>query len=302
MQAMPFFILIMTVAAVLLSGAPVFAWGPGVHTALCNTLLSHLGLLAPAVAELVAGRADIFRYGCLSADIFIGKGSAYRPGHSHNWATGLRLLESAKSDQLKAFAYGYLTHLAADVVAHNYYVPSMMLKAPKGGVAGHVLVEMQADAHIEWCGIKAGRNFFPRRRDAEAVLLSAVRQTKKTPFRIKKGLYQGGLFLCKAAPKGRSAAFLERLLPINGNAEYLQAMLDTSLSLIVHVLRDPQGSPVLKHDPIGEKALQRAMGMQRQKLFVEEKGPRFPVEAGLLRLPGCGVAFPYLKGTMPSAA
>lgn len=297
---MPFFFSLLLGAALVLTATPAFAWGPGVHTALGNVLLGNLALLAPALRECIVGNANMFLYGCLSADIFIGKGSKYTPGHSHNWATGLRLLESAGNKRLKAFAYGYLSHLAADVVAHNFYVPGMLLKAPTGGTAGHILVEMQADAHIEWCGFKAGRNFLPRRREAEAALLSAVRQTKKAPFRIKKGIYQGSLFLSKAAPKGKSAAFLERMLPQNNGAASLQAALNTALSLTVHCLNNTDASLALQYDPIGESALKAAAAKRRGTSDHNEDAFSLPVE--LLQVPSCGIVFPFLKKTMPSAA
>ena len=102
------------------------AWGPGVHLALGNSVLSNMGCLPPLVAALLGRHRDAFLYGCLSADIFIGKGTNIKPGHSHNWVTGFKLLKSAQDARVLAYAYGYLSHLAADVVAHNYFVPKAL--------------------------------------------------------------------------------------------------------------------------------------------------------------------------------
>jgi hypothetical protein len=106
------------------------AWGPGVHLAMGGTILENLGLVSPFIADILARHRDLFLYGCISADIFIGKGSRIHDGHSHNWDTGFALLHSARDPGLRAYAYGYLSHLAADTVAHNYYVPNILAAAP----------------------------------------------------------------------------------------------------------------------------------------------------------------------------
>ena len=64
-----------------------------------------------------------FLYGSIAADTSIAKKYAAVGRHSHSWAVGFDILDRARDDALKAFSYGYLAHLAADVVAHNAFVP-----------------------------------------------------------------------------------------------------------------------------------------------------------------------------------
>eukprot|EP00828_Plagiopyla_frontata_P032658 TRINITY_DN42528_c0_g1_i1.p2 TRINITY_DN42528_c0_g1~~TRINITY_DN42528_c0_g1_i1.p2 ORF type:complete len:229 (-),score=31.03 TRINITY_DN42528_c0_g1_i1:3-689(-) len=115
------------------------AWGPGMHMVTAHYVLDHLELLAPAVSQLLSENKDAFLYGCLSADIFIGKGSRSKRIHSHNWSTGTTLLESSQSPRLRAYALGYMAHLAADVVAHSYYVPNVLYRVKLRGRVSHVL-------------------------------------------------------------------------------------------------------------------------------------------------------------------
>jgi hypothetical protein len=76
------------------------------------------------------------------ADIILGKKYLPDDKSSHSWDVGLKLLDQAKSWPERAFAYGYLSHLAADSVAHE------ALTEEKGNM-GHTWVEMKADSLID---------------------------------------------------------------------------------------------------------------------------------------------------------
>lgn len=92
-------IILVTLVAIAVAMVPgqALAWGPGVHLALGNSVLANLACLPPLLAALLRRHGSAFLYGCLSADIFIGKGTDFRPGHSHNWVTGFKLLHSARA-------------------------------------------------------------------------------------------------------------------------------------------------------------------------------------------------------------
>lgn len=129
--AVPGVLGVLTAAILLLLPASAWAWGAGAHLVTGNLVLDNLHLLAPALAALLKAHRNDFLYGALSADILIGKGVKKRPDHCHNWDKGFELLGGTAlrlSDDpaLKAYAWGYLAHLAADVVAHNFYVPNML--------------------------------------------------------------------------------------------------------------------------------------------------------------------------------
>lgn len=138
-------ILLLSLLEVLGFASNSLAWGPGVHMAIGNALLANTQLLPAETAALLLSNSAVFLYGCLSADIFIGKGSKAKRRHSHNWKTGFALLAEADKPHLRAYSLGYLSHLSADVLAHNYYVPNLMREAPTGGRLTHVYIEMLAD-------------------------------------------------------------------------------------------------------------------------------------------------------------
>jgi hypothetical protein len=280
-------LLLAFLAAWLLMPGDALAWGPGVHIAIGNGVLGALKLIAPSIAQLLAEHGRSFLYGCVSADIFIGKGSAFKPGHSHNWRTGFDLLRSVRRPELRAYAYGYLTHLAADTVAHNYFVPNLLGTLPLSGRLGHVYLEMQADRRVSWCSDQAMDIFdLPLNAADRSLLLSMERNP--LPFKIKKHLYRGSLVFCSQKTLRSSLSFVDNHLACTLGREYLGGMLDLSARVVLDFLRDPEFSPALALDPIGSDNLARAGRFRRrQNILFRHKGfrPVFPVDAGLLKLP-----------------
>ncbi|HKK32383.1 MAG TPA: zinc dependent phospholipase C family protein [Desulfomicrobiaceae bacterium] len=293
---MIFFLLIATISLILGGADNALAWGPGVHLALGNHVLAGGAQILPAVADLIARHPNMFLYGCLSADIFIGKGSSFTPTHSHNWAVGTRLLRSVRDDNLKSYAYGYLTHLAADTVAHNYYVPNAMGLAGNGSKLMHTYVEMQADRRVAWSR-KQTRHMFKWRgasRAADTSLLETM-DRRRTPFNIKKQLFRGSLFLLQQKKFQDSLGLVERNLTNADREDDLDRMLTLSLRAVIDFLSRPESSPVLHLDPIGSTNLTRVKHLHRSKRLQRrhrEGKTIFPPDPRLNRLATAGEPFP----------
>ncbi|MEE9165389.1 MAG: zinc dependent phospholipase C family protein, partial [Nitrospinota bacterium] len=107
---------------VLLTPENAFAWGVGLHITQGTYILKHLSLIAPNIVVILEAFPYDYLYGCISADIFIGKGVKKRWDHCHNWTLAKKMLLRADSNCTTAFVYGYLSHLAADIISHNFYV------------------------------------------------------------------------------------------------------------------------------------------------------------------------------------
>ncbi|GAB6037092.1 zinc dependent phospholipase C family protein [Fundidesulfovibrio butyratiphilus] len=271
----------LTVAA-LAAPDNALAWGPGVHLAVSRFVLSNVGLLPAVVAALLLKHKDFFVYGSLAADFFVGKGSRNRPGHSHNWESGLALLETARSERLQAYSLGYLSHLAADVLAHNYYVPSVLTRSPAGGSLAHVYVEAQADSRLtggaQPRAALAGRG----QRAADLTLAHALRKDFFT-LSLRKRLFRGGESLSRAKAWNSSLRLAQRVMPLPDGDCRLADMYDLSLRAVVSVLRDPHGSSVLAFDPIGCANLASVRAARRSEV---PAGGRFQPAPELIALPG----------------
>ncbi len=250
-------ILVYTLIAVLGVAPVCLAWGPGVHMAIGNAVLNNLELLPLAVARLLLSDPAVFLYGCLSADIFIGKGSRAKPLHSHNWKTGLALLhDAADNPYLKTYALGYLSHLAADITAHNYYVPNLMGRCLRAGRLGHVYIEMLADSRVNRPANQAAALFCQANREADRSLCKQMK-AGKPGFLFKKKLFHGTIELLEYQSFVRSLEFSRKIVPAY-HREYLGAQLNYSYGLVIDLLQAPEQALALDFDPIGSGNIARA--------------------------------------------
>ena len=116
-------VVIAVLVLVGLGPSRAFAWGPATHVKLASDLLANAGMLPSALALLLTTRRKDYLFGNIAADVVVAKRLSKIKQICHHWATGFAILEDAKTDQGKAFALGYLSHLAADTVAHGKFLP-----------------------------------------------------------------------------------------------------------------------------------------------------------------------------------
>jgi hypothetical protein len=126
---------------------PAHAWGPISHLAHGSGVLKELTILAASLQQLLARYPMEYLYGCVGADITLGKKyTRAMQAHCHSWRVGWQVLSSAESDEQRAFAYGYLSHLAADVYSHNHFVPTQLIVSFRARTLRHVYWEARFDS------------------------------------------------------------------------------------------------------------------------------------------------------------
>src|SRR6187431_581346 len=106
--------------AIALFPTDALAWTPGTHVYLGDAVLRSLAMLPENIAGLLGAFPYDFLYGSIAADTSIAKKYAAAGRHSHSWTVGLEIYGDARAERMRAFGLGYLAHLAADTVAHNY--------------------------------------------------------------------------------------------------------------------------------------------------------------------------------------
>lgn len=144
----PIAALVGALALLLLMPERLFAFGPATHIFLGEHLLSSLYLLPATVADLLRAYPLSFLYGSVAADISFAKKYVPAGRHSHYWHVGEEILGAARNDRLRAAGYGYLCHLAADTVAHNYYVPRQLMLTSSTKALGHSYWEHRLDVEL----------------------------------------------------------------------------------------------------------------------------------------------------------
>ena len=152
----PLSAIVVALLAIALFPSDALAWTPGTHVYLGDAVLRSLPMLPTAIAELLGAFPYDFLYGSIAADTSIAKKYAAVGRHSHSWTVGFDILDRARDDALKAFSYGYLAHLAADVVAHNAFVPYQLAVTSSTTGFGHSYWETRFETHLgEWAPRRA---------------------------------------------------------------------------------------------------------------------------------------------------
>lgn len=148
--------------AIAATPSTAYAWTPGTHIFLGEAIIRSLSLLPGPIAEIIAAFPYDFLYGSIAADTSIAKKYAAAGRHCHSWNVGLEIYEEARPESMRAFGLGYLAHLAADTVAHNYFVPHQLAITSTTTALGHSYWESRIDTHL-------GERF--SRRAREIILL-----------------------------------------------------------------------------------------------------------------------------------
>jgi hypothetical protein len=176
--------------AVLLWPTGAHAWGPLAHLSFSAQALQNLGVVQSPVRALLTDFADSFLYGSLAADIVVGKNMARYLYHCHNWRVGFNVFKEARPGEEQAFALGFLSHLAADTVAHNYYVPYKTVSSFHKASTRHAYWELRYDQRMDRALSQVARRVSTRSlRGHDDLLERTLNGASVIPFGVSKGLF-----------------------------------------------------------------------------------------------------------------
>jgi hypothetical protein len=226
-----YFILIL--AGLIFIPSFAFAWGPMTHMYLGNELLSCAPLIPAGILALLKKHKQDFLYGNLMADMILGKKYLPDDRSSHSWDVGLKLLDQAKTWPERAFAYGYLGHLAADTVAHETLTDDL-------GNMGHTWIEMKADSIIDkayWIQTHMISKSVRKRSD---LLLENSLDSYIFSFKTNKRLYKSMVFLSFLNKKRRRG--VDRAL--------IHDLHEESIARMIDLLQNGTDSAVLHKNPL----------------------------------------------------
>jgi len=269
---------------VLIIPAEAWAWGVGVHLQVGSWLLEQAPRLPMHLQALLAAHPHDYLYGCISADITLGKKYTHYLRHCHAWCMGRKVLDAAEDDGQRACAYGYLSHLAADTVAHGYFVPYKLMRSYNTTLLNHAYWEMRFEAHVgseAWQLARAlGRfDFSDNDRMLRKVLANTI-----FSFGTNKRLFDSLLLLNRLKRWQRTLSMLEhttrRPLSENDRKEYLDLAREAVFSVMAHM----EESPWLNADPTGERALAAAAKIRRNLNLLWLDGKLSEAEAERLLL------------------
>jgi hypothetical protein len=252
--------------ALVLFPAPLFAWTPGTHIYLGESVLANLQVLPAAIADLIRAFPFDYLYGNIAADSSIAKKYAPVGRHCHAWHVGQEIYDLARSDALRAFGLGYLSHLAADAVAHNYFVPRQLVLTSATTGFGHSYWESRFETPL-------GESF--ARTAKEVILLDHSpadghldQIISPTIFSVKtnRRLFRGMVHLTETQGWHRAFQVAEKRSRWDLPIADVEGHLSHSFEFIMAMLAEPDSEP-RRFDPSGEHPLRIAKRMRREALL-----------------------------------
>jgi len=261
---------------VLLLPGEAHAWGPFTHLLLARSVLSQAAALPAGLGALLGSFTVDYLYGNLAADFTIAKNLASHLTHAHCWGNALKLLRHAGTDGERAFALGYLSHLAADGVAHNYFVPLKLVESYPDRWSNHALWEGRFDqASWEQVGpldVHLVKGRFPANERLQASQIPGTIFSYPT----NRFLFSGFFRVQNLRPWQQTMEQLALRSRSPITLEEREEALRLSREAIVTMLWELQHSRVPAVDPRGLVALAQARRVRTLLRRAARRGPWVP--------------------------
>jgi hypothetical protein len=272
----------LTIATILLGLLPDTAWafGPATHVFLGSHLLDNLHLLPVAMADLIRVHPQSFLYGSMAADISFAKKYVPAGRHCHFWHVGEEILDSAGNDRLRAVAYGYLGHLAADTIAHNFFVPRQLLLTSSTKALGHSYWEHRMDVRLGETYAAAAREVVLEYDHSEADhLFDKVLSGTIFSFETNRRIFRG---MIRVQDNDRWKAAFDRVLQSSRwdlSDATVRAYMSLAFDFLVdYFLRRRESHPA-SLDPIGDFNLGLAKKVRRLAMRETAMGQQAPFQS-----------------------
>lgn len=256
----------------LLFPSEAHAWGPVTHLIHGATVLAGINTLPSALQEILRAFPDTYLYGCVGADIIQAKKfTRDLRYHCHSWNVGWQVLDGARSDSERAFAYGYLTHLAADTYSHNYFVPLQLIVSFRARALKHVYWEARFDAmqaETDWHRLRdVVSRLYP---DCDELMERVVERTLFS-FKTNKRIFNSVMALHRVEQWRR---VMQRLgsrsrypLTTDEVSRYDHICSQAALDMLTH----GDQAKCVRLDPTGREHLERAEQIRKRLQLLNRK-------------------------------
>jgi hypothetical protein len=239
------------------------AWTPGTHIYLGESVLANLPFLPAAVADLLRAFPFDFLYGNIAADSSIAKHYAPLGRHCHYWHVGQEIHDLAATDALRAFGLGYLSHLAADTIAHNYFVPRQLMLTSSTAAVGHSYWETRVEAHLGDAYAKVAKDVIQLDHAPADAHLDRIIAPTIFSVRTNRRLFRGMVHLTETSSWQRASQVAREYSRWPLTDQDVERHLGLSFDFMMELLAESASSA--RHlDPSGERPLKTAKEMRRR--------------------------------------
>ena len=236
------------------------AWGPVTHVALGVRAIATVISPDHPVQATLANFPEVFLYGSLAPDIVQGRRLQSRlRRHSHNWSTARSLISAASDPEQQAFALGYLAHLGADVIAHNFYLPAHFVGNFESRIASHIYAEARFDTLQDGDFHRILLSLLDSDFSRLDAMLDRAVDSPLVPFNAHRRIFDGGLRRIQ-----QWNAIVKTVGPTAPEeVSGAQVFTESSCCAIRGVIDDPEHAPACRFDPMGTDAVRSALASRR---------------------------------------
>ncbi len=243
-------------------------WGPGHHLEFAERVYRRRKELLPRdVATLLDEEHVAYDYGNLAADIinFKAFGGAY--SHCHRWQIVDEMRGLSTSKRQEAFILGYLSHLAADTIAHNHYVPYHLARYARTKGLGHLYWEMSADrfipeAHWKRVTVLKGQSALDELDD----LVNRTVPNKALSMNTNKMIFNHVLLVNEREKWRSGMARIQPISKVTLKKGFLSIFQDAAVDRIRLALHPRGFRAIQRVDANGKEAQKAAMAMRTNVL------------------------------------
>lgn len=252
---------------ILLVPSDAQAWAPLAHLNFSAQALANLGVVQPGLRGVLQDFANEFLYGSLAADIVVGKNMARYLYHCHNWRVGFNVVRHARPGGEQAFALGFLSHLAADTVAHNYYVPFKTVSSFHKANTRHTYWELRYDQRMD-----SGLSWVARQVSTRAIrnhndeyLETMLKRASVIPFGFSKQLFRSLLITARVGRFNQISRFaLARERNLVLEPDLVDDTNDLAVRLILGMLAEGERSEAARADATGARNIRLAIDLRKR--------------------------------------
>jgi hypothetical protein len=252
-------------AALMLFPAAAHAWTPGTHIYLGESVLANLHQLPAAVGDLLRAFPFDFLYGNVAADTSMAKKYAPVGRHCHAWHVGQEIYDLAPTDRLRAFGWGYLSHLAADTVAHNFFVPRQLVLTSGSAALGHSYWESRFESHLGDAYARTAKEVILQDHAQNDAHLDQIISPTLFSLRTNRRLFRGMVHVTES----QSWQWAFQLIRENARLDLENDDVERHMAIAFEYVMEMLGerdAAARRLDPAGDQALRVAKRMRREAL------------------------------------
>ena len=166
---------------------------------------------------------------------------------------------------MRAFGLGYLCHLSADTIAHNYFVPRQLMVTSSTAAVGHSYWETRVEAHLGDAYARAAKDvILLDHSEADAHLDRLIAPTIFS-VRTNRRLFRGMVRLTDTSSWQRASQVAREYSRWTLADQDVERHLGLSFDYMIELLGG-RGASAHQLDPSGERPLKTAKELRRRVL------------------------------------